>query len=176
MNKSSLRGVRFSFVALGVSVVALIISLVLVPVLAAWRERQQTPRLAVNSLVKALKTHHKQTERFPEDFRELETRVWKHKKPPDFGPDGRTLSLFNYSYCYQLIDANQAAVWIIPTGPYRQKASTHFILINPNSMRRWKGPALSLNQIRNLPPVPQYTQIAEFGMTEQSPIDLSRGR
>lgn len=176
MNKTNLKGVRFSFVALGVSVVALIISLVSVTVLGVWRERQQTPRLAVDSLVKALRSHHKQTGRFPEDFWELETRVWKHKKPPDFGADGRGLSVANYSYLYYLVDANCATVWIIPTGPYREKASTHFILINPDSLRRWKGAPLSLNQIKNLPPVPEYRQMADFGMTEQAPIDLSKSR
>jgi hypothetical protein len=47
------------------------------------------------------------------------------------------------------------------------------LLLGPDSLRRWKGAPLSLNEIKNLPAVPQYRQMALFGMTEQKSIDLS---
>lgn len=173
MNQTLPKGFRFSFVTLGVSVAALVVSFASVTVLGVWREREQTPRLAVDSLVKALRTHHKQTGRFPADFRELEARVWKHGKAPDFGADGRSLSVANYFYLYHPASARAATIWIIPTGPRRDEGSTHFLLLTPENLRRWKGAPLSLDEIKNLPPVPQYRQMAVYGMTEQRPIDLT---
>src|SRR4030095_11502646 len=144
--------------------------------LRVWREREQTPRLAVDSLVKALRTYNKQTGRFPEDFRELEERVWKHKQAPDFGADGRSLSVANYLYLYHPGDGRYATIWVIPVGPRREEGSTHFLLIRPDSLRRWKGAPLSLDEIKNIPPVPQYRQMALFGMSEQNPIELTGKR
>jgi hypothetical protein len=160
---------RLSFLTLGISVAAFIISFVFVMVLGNWREREQTPRLAVDSMVKALRKYHKQAGRFPADFRELEARVWKHKKAPDFGVDGRSLSVANYFYLYQQVEAGSATIWIIPTGPRREEGSTHFLLLRPDSLRRWKGVPLSLDKIKELPAVPQYRQMALLGMTEQEP-------
>jgi len=167
---------RISFLTLGISVAALVISFVFVTVLGNRREREQTPRLAVDGLVKALRKYHKQAGRFPADFRELEARVWKHMKAPDFGAGGGSLSVANYFYLYHRIDAGSATIWIIPTGPRREEASTHFLLLRPDSVRRWKGAPLSLDEIKNLPPVPQYRQMSLFGMTEQKPIELSGRR
>jgi hypothetical protein len=165
---------RVSFVTLGVSAAALIISLVYVTVLGKLREREQTPQLAAGSLVKALRSFHKQAGRFPADFRELEARVWKHKTPPDFGADGRSLSAANYFYIYHQVDAGSATIWIIPTGPRREEGSTHFLLLRPDSLRLWKGVPLSLDKIKDLPAIPQYRQMALLGMTEQEPVELSR--
>jgi len=176
VNKTPHKGVRFSFVALGVSVAALIVSFICVTVLGILRDREQTPRLAMDSLVKALRTHHKQTGRFPVDFRELEERVWKHKQPPDFGADGRSLSAANYLYLYYPVDTNSVTIWIIPVGPRREQGSTHFLILGPDSLRRWKGAPLSLAEIKTIPSVPQYRQMALLGMSEQNSIEPSGRR
>jgi hypothetical protein len=163
---------RFSFVTLGISMAALIISFTFVTALGRLGERDQTPRLAAGSLVKVLMKYHKQTGRFPADFRELEARVWKHKKAPDFGADGRSLSAANYYYLYHQVDAGSATIWIIPTGPRREEGSTYFLLLRPDSLRRWKGDPLSLDKIKDLPPVPQYRQMTLLGMIEKEPKSL----
>jgi hypothetical protein len=170
------RRMRASFVMFGVSVVALLVVYATAAILDAWRLREQTPRLAADSLVKALRTHHRQTGRFPSDFRELEARVWKHKKAPDFGADGRSLSIANFYYIYHPVDGRTCTIWIIPTGPLREEGSTHFLLLTPDNLRRWKGAPLSLDEVKNLPPVPLYQQMHLLGMTEQRPIDLSKRR
>jgi hypothetical protein len=165
---------RLSFVTLGISLAAFMISFVFVTVLGKRRESEQTPRLAVDSLVNALRSYHKQAGRFPADFRELEARVWKHKKAPDFGADGRSLSVANYFYLYNQVEAGSATIWIIPTGPRREEGSTHFLLLRPDGLRQWKGIPLSLDQIKGLPAVPQYRQMALLGMTEQEPKSFLR--
>jgi hypothetical protein len=165
---------RVSFVMAGLALAALVVVYASVTLAAAWRAQRETPRLAADSLVKALRTFHRQTGRFPADFRELEERVWRHKQSPDFGSDGRTLSVANYYYIYHPVDARTSTIWIIPTGPRREEGSTHFLLLTPDGLRRWKGAPLSLGEISRLPQVPQYREMAVLGMTEKQPIDLGR--
>jgi hypothetical protein len=161
---------------LGLAAAALVIVYATVGLLDAWRASEQTPRLAADSLVKALRAHHQQTGRFPADFRELEARVWKHKKSPDFGADGRSLTVANYYYLYHPVNAQTCTIWIVPTGPRREEASTHFLLLAPATLRRWKGAPLSLDEVRKLPPAPSYAEMAVLGMTEQQQIVLNGRR
>jgi hypothetical protein len=168
------RRMRVSFVMLAAALIALLLAYATSTIVEVVRLREQTPRLAADSLVKALRTHHRQTGRFPTDFRELESRVWRHKRTPDFGADGRSLSVANYYYLYHPVDARTATIWIIPTGPRRDEGATHFLLIAPDHLRRWKGAPLSLDEVKNLPPVPQYRQMQLLGLTEQQPIELGK--
>jgi hypothetical protein len=168
------RQMRMSFAAFGTSIVAIIVVYVSTTLTKALNERRETPRLAADSLVKALRDYHRQAGRFPKDFRELDARVWKHKNAPDFGADGRGLSIANYYYSYYQVDAHTSTIWIIPTGPRRDEGATHFLLLKPDNLRRWKGAPLSLDEVKNLPPVPQYGQMPLLGMTEQRPIELSK--
>jgi hypothetical protein len=166
--------IRVSFVLLGVMIAATIASYGVVEILETRRWREQAPRLAVDSLVKALRAHHRQTGRFPADFRELEARVWKHKTQPNFGVDGRSLSVANYYYLYHPVDGGACTLWIIPTGPRRDEGSTHFLVLSPDSLRRWKGAPLSLDEVSKLRGVPRYGEMSLLGMTEQAQINLTK--
>lgn len=174
MNASGKTRLRISFFLFGSTLAALVVCFVTAVLIETRQARRQTPRLAADSLVKALRTHHKQTGRFPSDFREVEARVWKRKTPPDFGADGRSLSVANYYYIYHRESAGVCTIWIIPTGPRRDEGATHFLLLYPGSLRRWKGAPLSPDEIKALPPVPQYREMALLGMTEQPQINLVR--
>jgi hypothetical protein len=176
VNQAIHKGFRLSFVMFAASLAALIVCFISITLIGVWRVSEQTPRLAVDSLVKALQTHQRQTGRFPTDFRELEARVWKHKQAPDYGPDGRSFTFANYFYLYHPVDPSSVTIWIIPIGPRREEGSTHFVLLKPDSLRRWKGAPLSPDEIKNLPPVPQYSLMALLGMTEQNPISLTKRR
>ncbi|HEY7546387.1 MAG TPA: hypothetical protein VID27_15975 [Blastocatellia bacterium] len=165
---------RISFAMVGLAFAALIITYAGVAVVTAIRTRDSVPRLAIDSMVRALRTHHQQTGRFPADFRELEARVWKHKQPQDFGADGRTLTVANYYYIYHLVDARTATIWAVPTGPRREEASTHFLVLTPEWLRRWRGAPLELDEVVRLRPVPDLRDLAVLGLTEQSPIDLRK--
>lgn len=158
----------------GLTLAALIITYASLTLATALRERSSVPRLGIDSLVKALRTYHQQSGRFPKDFRELEALVWKHKRKPDFGVDGRTLSIANYYYLYHMVDARTATIWAVPTGPRREQASTHFLVLTLEGMRRWKGAPLDLEEVSRLRPVPDHRELALLGMTEQPPIDLRK--
>jgi hypothetical protein len=166
--------IRVSFVLFGVMIAATIASYGVVEILETRRWREQAPRLAVDSLVKALRAHHRQTGRFPADFRELEARVWKHKTQPNFGVDGRSLLVANYYYLYHPVDGGTCTLWIIPTGPRRDEGSTHFLVLSPDSLRRWKGAPLSLDEVSKLRGVPRYGEMSLLGMTEQAQINLTK--
>ena len=174
MNALGKTRLRISFFLLGSALAALVVCFVTAVLIEYRQARQQAPRLAVDSMVKALRTHHRQTGRFPSDFRELEARVWKHKQPPDFGADGRGLSVANYYYIYHRESAGVCTIWIVPTGPRRDEGATHFLLLYSGSLRRWKGAPLSPGEIKALPPVPQYREMALLGMTEQPQINMVR--
>ena len=165
---------RISVVMVGFALVALVVTYACVTIATAWRAQKEMPRLAADSLVKALRIYYQQTGSFPANFHELEARVWKHAKAPDFGADGRSLSVANYYYIYYPVDAKTCTIWIVPTGPRREEGSTHFLLLTPNGIRRWKGAPLSLDEVKKLPSIPQYREMIVLGMTEQQPIDLGK--
>ena len=165
---------RISVVMVCLALVALVVTYACVTIAAAWRTQKEMPRLAADSLIKGLRIYYQQTGSFPASFRELETRVWKHSKAADFGVDGRNLSVANYTYIYYPVEAKTCTIWIIPTGPRREEGATHFLLLTPESLRRWKGAPLSLDEVKKLPSVPQYREMAVLGMTEQSSIDLGK--
>lgn len=133
------------------------------------------PRLAADSMMKSLRQFQRQTGQFPNDLAELEQRVWKHKKTPDFGPSKRTLTAANYYYVYAKSDGLTCTLWAIPSGPKREEATTHFLVITPEVIRRWKGPALSKGDIDKIAPAPTGDLLNMLGMTEQKTIDQRSG-
>src|SRR5262249_56799209 len=105
MNQSiNTRRLRMSFMTLGASAAAMIIAYAATTILEARRLREQTPRLAVDSMVKALRAYHGQTGRFPDDFRELEERGWKHKNAPQFRAHHPGMYLAHYLYIYAPVE------------------------------------------------------------------------
>jgi hypothetical protein len=122
-------------------------------------------------MVKALRQYQRQNGQFPVDFVALEERVWKHRSVPDFGPSKRTLTVANYYYVYAKTDPLTCTVWAIPSGPKREEGSTLFLVITPDVIRRWKGPALSKGDIDRIAPAPTGDLLNMLDMTEQRVID-----
>lgn len=164
-------GLRISFILLSVAIVLTVVCYAYSGWAEAQRQQELLPRLAADSMVKGLRQYQRQTGQFPGDFAELEQRVWKHTSIPDFGPAKRTLTVANYYYMYSKVDPLTCAVWAIPSGPRREEGSTHFLVIGPEVIRRWKGPALSKLDIDKLEPVPTTVVLNVMGMTEQPMID-----
>jgi len=165
-------GFRFSYLILGFSIVAVIGSYLYSLWSASQREKALLPRPAVDQIVKALRTYHNQVGRFPQSFVELEARVWRHTRTPDFGDDGRSLSMANYYYLYYAVDSGACTLWAIPINKRREEGSTLFLALSPDTLRRWKGAPLALDEIKRLPSVPEPAQLALLGLTEQPPLQL----
>lgn len=165
---------KLTFVILGVSVLVLVISFAYGTWARAQRESETVPRLAADWLVKSVRQFQRKTGQFPDDFMQLEDeRIWKHPTVPDFGPTKRILVHANYYYVYAKSNPLTCTVWAIPSGPKREEGSTHFLVITPTAIRRWKGPALSRSEIDNIASEPTSNLLITLGMTEQPTIDAS---
>jgi hypothetical protein len=169
-------GFRFTYLILGFSIVAVIGSYFYSFWSASQREKATLPRPAVDQIVKALRTYHHQVGRFPQSFVELEARVWRHTRTPNFGDDGRSLSMANYYYLYYAVDSGACTLWAIPINKRREEGSTFFLALSPATVRRWKGAPLALDEITRLPGIPEPGQLALLGLTEQQPTQLQRSR
>ena len=144
------------------------------PLAASQQEKAWQPKPAVDQIVKALRTYHHQAGRFPQSFVELEARIWRHNHSPNFGDDGRSLSMANYYYLYYAVDSGACTLWAIPINKRREEGSTFFLTLSPETVRRWKGAPLALEEIKRLPALPEPAQLALLGLTEQQPIQLQR--
>jgi hypothetical protein len=122
-------------------------------------------------MVKALRQFNKKIGRFPDNFAELEENVWKHKMPPDFGPSKSTLTVANYYYVYSRVEPEVCTIWAVPNGPKREEGSTLFMVVAPEVIRRWKGPALDKEEIGKITGTPGQEVLALLGLTEQPLID-----
>jgi hypothetical protein len=161
---------KLTFVILGVTVIVLVISFAYGTWAKAEREKELVPRLGDESMVKALRRFQRQTGQFPDDFMELEKRgIWKHKTLPDFGPSKRTFTHLNYYYVYGKSDPSTCTIWAIPSGPKREEASTLFLVVRPDVIQRWKGPALTKTDIDRIDTSPTGDLLNMLGMTEQIP-------
>ena len=162
---------KLTFVILGVSVIVLVISFAYGTWAKTEREKEMVPRLGADSMVKSLRQFQRQTGQFPDDFMQLEERIWKHKTLPDFGLSKRTLTVANYYYVYGKSNPSTCTVWAIPSGPKREEASTHFLVVMPDMIRRWKGPALTKTDIDRIDSDPTGDLLNMLGMIEQKMID-----
>lgn len=167
---------RSTYLILGFSIVAVTGSYLYSIWSASQREKAMLPRPAVDQIVKALRTYHHQVGSFPQSFVELEGRVWRHNHHPNFGYDGRSISMANYYYLYYPVDSGACTLWAIPINTRRDEGSTFFLALSPETVRRWKGAPLALDEIKRLPALPEPAQLALLGLTEQQPIQLQPSR
>ena len=167
--------IKVTFVLLPICILIVIICYVYGAWAKAESEKQLVPRLGVDSMVKGLRQYQRQTGQFPGDFSELDKRIWKYKKVPDFGSTKRTLSFANYYYVYAKSDPLTCTIWAIPSGPKREEASTLFLVVTPDVIRNWKGPALDKADIDRISSEPTGDLLNMLGMTEQKVVDQRQG-
>src|SRR5262249_42086955 len=134
---------RFTFLMLGAAVVCLLGSYGYSLWLTSQEEKALLPKLAADQIIKALRNYHHQVGRFPDSLVELDTRVWKRNQPPEFGEDGRSVSISNYYYVYYAVDSGTSTLWAIPINKRREEGSTFFLVLNAETIRRWKGAPLA---------------------------------
>lgn len=165
-------GLKISFILLVVVVIASIVCYVYFRWHSAQRYEAQMPTLMADSLVKDLRKYQRQAGQFPGRLTELEERrVWNPNPARDLGPAKTTLSFKNYYYIYSKVTPLSCAVWAIPSGPRREEGTTHFLMVWPDVIKHWKGPALTKADIEKLEPVPSGDVLKIMGMTEQPVID-----
>lgn len=131
------------------------------------RKTLEAPVEAFEVMVRDLRSFHKKRGGFPKDLKELEGVVWEKKEDRDFSKDGSGLTHRNYHYLYAPIGHHQFALWAIPMGRQREEAATWFLVVAPGSQRRWKGPALTPEDVKGLELYPSTYQLNVLGLIEQ---------
>ncbi len=131
------------------------------------RERSaEIPFDATKVMNRDLLKFHQKRGSFPEKLEDLEGVVWE-KKERSYISQGRSMIHRNYFYLYSRINSHRFTLWAIPIGKVRDEASTLFLVGTPNSDRTWKGPALAIPDIENLPPAPSPNSLIRLGLVEQ---------
>jgi len=167
---------------LKVSIVLMPLTLLLVVVTyiySLWAtERKRAndrPVEGVSTMMRDLLRFHEMRGGFPENLKQLEDLVWE-KKPHEFASGNRALNHHNYYYLYTRLSYHQFTLWAIPTGKSREEGPTWFLLVMPEGYRRWKGPALPLEQVGQIAANPSLKELGVLGLIEQPAIDLRNSK
>ncbi len=150
---------------------------VVIYVYALWRDDRKKsddlPVEAVSQMMRDLLRFHEKRGGFPDDLQKLEGVIWENKNESrSFSVSNRALNHRNYYYFYTRISYHQFTLWAIPTGVAREDAPTWFLVVSPDSCRRWKGGALPLEQVDKIESNPSLKSLGSFGLIEQPPVDL----
>jgi hypothetical protein len=162
------------------------ISLVLIPIAfllvvgvyihSLWAaERKTTAELpveAADAMMRDLLSFHKRRGGFPRDLKELEGVVWEKKGSRSYSKDKRGLTHRNYYYLYTRITHHHFTLWAIPMGGRREDAASRFLLVTTENCRRWKGPAIPIEQAKEIHPNPTVNELSLLGLIEQSKLAL----
>lgn len=157
------------------------ISLALLPVVllmligtyiySLWADaRQRTAEVPVDAssmMMRDLLAFHEKRGGFPKDLKEMEGVVWEKKESRSYSTDKRGLTHRNYYYLYARLDHHRFNLWAIPMGRQREEAATWFLAITPGSLRRWKGAALSPDDVKDINVHPSVNQLSVLGLIEQ---------
>lgn len=157
------------------------ISLVLIPlaillvvgtyIYSLWAsERQRVAELpveAVDVMMRDLLAFHKKRGGFPKDLKEMEGVVWEKKESRSYSNDKRGITHRHYHYLYTPSSHHRFTLWAIPMGKQREDAVTWFLAVTPESQRRWKGGALSPEDVKRLSLDPSANELSVFGLIEQ---------
>jgi hypothetical protein len=124
------------------------------------------PQPQVERLAQDLRRFYAETRRFPTNFIEINGRLWHTKPQPDYGSDERRAWTKNYYYFYTKVNDETCAFWALPIGPQRHYASSFFLVLSPEWIRAWKGPATGDEEIARVPSIPAPPVLAELKMQE----------
>ena len=149
---------------------------VVIYVYSLWRDDRKKaddlPVEAVSQMMRDLLRFRDKRGGFPEDLQKLEGVIWEKNKNRLFSVSNRALNHRNYYYFYTRISHHQITLWAIPTGVAREDAPTWFLVVSPDSCRRWKGGALPLEQVDRIEPNPSLKNLGSLGLIEQPLMDL----
>jgi hypothetical protein len=165
--KTGKRRFAFSYVLLVIAIIVYLGVWAYSSYAAEWRARSDVPQIdPILKVIKGLRQYQQIKGTFPDNFNEVETIVWKHTTPLDFGGGGRSVVLRNYYYFYTLISPTRCTLWAIPVGQHAEGTNAYFLVLSPDDREKWKGPALDLKEASTISGTPTYNQLAMLGMTK----------
>jgi len=150
-----------------------------------WRayreETSSVPRLSFDSFHQRLVEYRRRFGSYPPSVYEMERALRSSSNSNNvseileqlrakLGPDGSRWTKENYHYIYSFVSPHVATLWAIPIGKRRGEAPTHFFVIRPDRLDRWRGGALALEDVAKLGPTPTLEQLGVLGMVLQAPL------
>jgi hypothetical protein len=141
---------------------------------AEAKRRDELPVDGAAALVRDLLKYHERTGAFPEELRLLVGKVWDAKKERSFDQTGKVFQHGKVFYLYARRSPHLFSLWAVPSGERREEGVSWYILASPDSIRRWKGPAIPDNQVEKLNDAPSVQLLALLGLTEQPLTDLRK--
>lgn len=166
--KEGKRRFGISYVVLVLAILIYLCSWGYSVVAAEWKARSEAPQIdPIVKIIRGLRQYQQNTASFPQTFNQVEAQVWKHPHPPPYGSGGHTLVLKSYYYLYSFISPTRCTLWAVPVGPRAQEAASYFLVLAPTERKKFKGPALDLNQASTITGEATYTQLAMLGMIQQ---------
>lgn len=142
---------------------------------AEVRQRNGLPQDGTAALARDLLKYHEKTGAFPEDLRVLVGKVWDSKREREFDPSGKVFRHHNVFYLYSRQNSHLFTLWAVPSGEKREEGISWFVIVSPEAIRRWKGPAIADNQVDKLISQPSVQGLALLGLTEQPATNLKDG-
>jgi hypothetical protein len=157
------------------------ISLVLIPlailivvatyIYSLWASETQRaaelPIEAADVMMRDVLSFHRKRGGFPKDLKDLEGVVWEKKEDRSYSNDKRVLTHRNYYYLYTRLNHHRFSLWAIPMGKHREEAATLFLVVTPESRRRWKGGSLGPEDVKRISADPSVNQLSVLGLIEQ---------
>jgi len=141
---------------------------------AEVKRRDLMPQDGAAALVRDLLKYHEKNGAFPEDLKALVGKVWDTKRERNFDQTGKVFQSGKVFYLYSRHAPHLFSLWAVPFGERREEGVSWYILASPDSIRRWKGPAIPDNQVQKLIPSPSVQLLALLGLTEQPPTELRK--
>ena len=135
------------------------------------KKQAEMPVEAVSMMMRDLLRFHEKRGGFPIDLQKLEGVIWERKNRL-FSVENRALNHRNYYYFYTQISPHQFTLWAIPIGNSREDAPTWFLVVSPDTCRRFKGAALPLEQIDRIEANPTLKKLGVLGLIEQPIINF----
>ena len=169
-----LRNSKISLVLVAISGL-LLVGVYIYSLWATDRQRkEELPVEAADVMVRDLRSFHKKRGGFPANLKELEGTVWERKESRIYSNDEMGLTHRNYHYLYTRITYHEFALWAIPIGRLREGAAAWFLIVSPDSQRRWKGPALNTDDVKALSLQPSAHQLTVLGLIEQPAVSRKK--
>ena len=162
-----LKTLKISFVLLPMSIL-LVVGVYIYSLWASDRQHKaDLPVEAADVMMRDLLSFHKKRGCFPKDLKEMEGIVWERKEKRLYSEDKRGLTHRNYYYLYTRVDHHHFTLWAIPVGRVRDDAATIFLESTSKTFTKWRGAALSIDQIENINLRPSERRLTTLGLAKQ---------
>jgi len=165
-NKARTSKFRLSYASLLVAIVVYVGAWGFAAYSAHARAASLLPRpVMIKPLLAALAHHQRSAREFPATLADM--RSGKTLRGAVVSNDGRSFTASHYYFLYTRTDRNVCTLWAVPTGEKKDVASSFFLVVRPTGVQKFKGAAISAEEMNRLKGAPSYAELNYLGLVEQ---------